>query len=387
VVCTFSDISERTFIENELKCARSVAEAASAAKSRFLAAASHDLRQPLSALSLFVGVLRSKTAPELQRLVGNIEDCVDSLSELLTDLLDISKLEAGAVVCRPSNFAVVEFFAELELVFLGSAHGKNLDLRIRRPNFVACADLQLLHRIVGNFLANAICYTSKGGALIACRRYGGKQWIEVWDTGIGIPDDKLDVIFEEFSQLGDGARTHGSGLGLAIASRMARAMGLQIRLNSRVGRGSMFAIELPQGYRTPTVAAHGQTTTAGKNYRIALLDDNSRVLLALATMLEGAGHHVVGATTLDELLGLLRSGSPDILVSDHRLSDGHTGFDAIKAARSQWGADLPAIILTGDTDPNLIRSMSSHDIPVLYKPIRADILQAAICAAIDRTPI
>jgi CheY-like chemotaxis protein len=323
----------------------------------------------------------------LQRLVGNVQDCVDSLSELLTDLLDISKLEAGAVVCRPSNFAIDEFFAELELVFLGSAHGKNLDLRIHRSSFVACTDPQLLRRIVGNFLANAIRYTTKGGALMACRRHGNKQWIEVWDTGLGIPADKLDLIFEEFSQLGDGARTHGSGLGLAIANRMARAMGLQIRLRSRVGRGSVFAIELPQGYLTPTVAVHGEATTAGKKFRIALLDDNPRVLLALSTWLEGAGHRVVAAATLVELLDLLRTGRPDILISDHRLPDGHTGFDAIEAARSLWGGDLPALILTGDTAPGLIRSMSSPGIPVLYKPIRTDVLQAAICAAIDRRPI
>jgi PAS domain S-box-containing protein len=386
VVCTFHDIKVRKLIESELKSANLAAQAASVAKSRFLAAASHDLRQPLAALSLFVSVLRNKSAPELQILVGNIQDCVDSLSELLTDLLDISKLEAGAVISRPANFAVFEFFAALELVFLGGANSKNLQFRIRRPNFVACTDQQLLRRIVGNFLANAIRYTSTGGLLMACRQRAGKQWIEVWDTGIGIPADKLDVIFEEFSQLGDAARTQGSGLGLAIASRMARLMGLQIRLRSRVGRGSVFAIELPPGFLAPSAAVYGQTSTAVRKFRIALLDDNARVLRALTMMLEGAGHHVVAAATLDELLERLRTGRPDILVSDYRLSDGQTGFEAIEAARSLLGADLPALIVTGDTDPSLIRSISSQGITVLCKPIRTDILQAAICAEIDRRP-
>jgi PAS domain S-box-containing protein len=384
VVCTFHDIKVRKLIEGELKSASLAAEAANVAKSRFLAAASHDLRQPLAALSLFVSVLRNKSAPELQRLVGNIQDCVDSLSELLTDLLDISKLDAGAVISRPANFAVLEFFAALELIFQGSANSKKLQFRIRRPDFVACTDQRLLRRIVGNFLANAIRYTSTGGLLMACRRHAGKQWIEVWDTGMGIPADKMDIIFEEFSQLGEGARTQGSGLGLAIASRMARLMGLQIRLWSRVGRGSMFAIELPPGYLAPSAVGHGQISTADRKFRIALLDDNPRVLQALMMMLEGGGHSVVAATSLGELLERLRTGRPDILVSDYRLSDGQTGLDAIEAARSLLGADLPAIIVTADADPSLISSVSSQGIPVLCKPIRTDILQAAICAAIDR---
>lgn len=384
VVCTFNDISARKLIEAELKRASLAAAAANAAKSRFLAAASHDLRQPLSALSLFVSVLRNKATPDLQGLVGNFQDCVDSLNELLTDLLDISKLEAGAVVWRSANFSMDEFFVALKSVFLVKAKRKHLQLRMRRSDFVAYTDRTLLRRIVGNFVDNAIRYTSKGGVLIACRRHAGKQWIEIWDTGMGIPQEKLGVIFEEFSQLGDGARTHGSGLGLAIARQTARLLGLQIRVQSRLGRGSMFAIELPQGNVQNAQEPLALAVSIAKKFRIAVLDDNERVVQALKMMLEGVGHSVVAVTTFGDLMAKISTTRPDILVCDYRLTDGHTGFDVIAAARSLLGADFPAIIFTGDTDPMLIQSMTTRGIPVLYKPIRTDALQEAICAAIER---
>ena len=383
VVCTFHDISERKRIETELKYASLAAEAANAAKSRFLAAASHDLRQPLSALSLYVSVMRNRAKPELQGLVGNFEDCVENLNELLTDLLDISKLEAGAIDCRPTNLSVSEFFAALYSVFLGNAQGAHLQIRIRRTNFVAFTDATLLRRIVGNFVENAIRYTSKGGVLLTCRRRGGKQWIEVWDTGIGIPEDKLADIFEEFSQLGDGARTRGSGLGLAISRQMAKLLGLQIKVRSRLGRGSMFAIELPRGQLRTASKPLVLVTPINKKYKVAVLDDNRQLLQAFKMLLEGAGHSVVDATSLSELLVHLGNDRPDILVSDYRLTDGQTGFDAVAEVRSLWGADFPAIIITGDTNPRLIQSMAIQGIPVLYKPVRADALQAAIGAAIE----
>jgi CheY-like chemotaxis protein len=383
VVCTLTDISARKLIEAELKRASLAADTANAAKSRFLAAASHDLRQPLSALSLFVSVLRNKAGPDLQGLVGNFQDCVDSLDELLTDLLDISKLEAGAVFWRSANFSVDEFFLALQSVSLVRIQKKHLRMRTRHSDFVAYTDRTLLRRIVGNFVDNAIRYTNQGGVLIACRPHAGKQWIEVWDTGIGIPQDKLTVIFEEFSQLGDGARTQGSGLGLAIARQTANLLGLQIRVRSRLGRGSMFAIELPQGKLENLAPAPLEAASITKKFKIAVLDDNDRVGQAVKMMLEGVGHIVVAATKLSELLVKISTSRPDILVCDYRLTDGHTGFDAIAAVRSLLGPDFPAIIFTGDTDPTLIKSMSRQGVPVLYKPIRADALQAAICAAIE----
>jgi PAS domain S-box-containing protein len=384
VICTFIDIGPRKLAEAKLKEARMVAESANLAKSRFLAAASHDLRQPLAALSLFVGLLKNRTAPSDLGLVTNIQDCVDSLSELLTDLLDISKLDAGVVAVRLTDFSLDDFFNTLESVHAIDAQHKGLALRLRRCGRVARTDHQLLTRIVGNFVTNAIRYTVKGGVLIACRKHADKLWIEVWDTGMGIPKDKVEVVFEEFSQLGDGARTQGSGLGLAIASKMARLMGLQIRLHSRPGRGSMFAIELPQGKLTPSDPPVLRNPTTQRRLHIGLIDDNVRVLQALTLVLESAGHSVVAASNLHRLLGQLGHDAPDILVSDYRLPDGQTGFDAIEAARARYGATLPAIIITGDTDPALIRSMSSQGLGVLYKPLQADALLAAIDSALER---
>ena len=387
VVCTFNDISARKHIEAELKQASLAADAANSAKSRFLAAASHDLRQPLSALSLYVGVMRNKATPELQELVGNFQDCVGNMSELLTDLLDISKLEAGAIDCRPTVFSVSEFFAALRSVVSGNTQGAHLRIRIRPSNYVAFTDVTLLRRIVGNFVDNAIRFTNKGGILLACRRHAGKQWIEVWDTGIGIPEDKIVTIFEDFSQLGDGARTRGSGLGLAISRQMAALLGLQIRVRSRPGRGSVFAVELPQGHLQTAARPPALVNPTNRKLRVAILDDNRYVLQALKMMLEAAGHSVVDATSLSELLAHLPLSRPDILVTDYRLNGGHTGFDAIAEARSLWGTNFPAIIITGDTNPSLIQSMATQAVPVLYKPVCTDTLQRAISAAIEKNSL
>ncbi|HEX6734439.1 MAG TPA: PAS domain S-box protein, partial [Azonexus sp.] len=193
------DITERKRVEAALLEAKGDAERANRAKSRFLAAASHDLRQPLSALSLYISVLQQKVAPDSRELVTNIQNCLDSLSELLAKLLDVSKLDAGVVMPKRVDFAVDDLLATLISVHAAEAGLKGLRLRWRNSGAVAYTDQVLLRRIVGNFLANAIRYTERGGVLIGCRRHAGRNWIEVWDTGIGIPADKTEVIFEEFS--------------------------------------------------------------------------------------------------------------------------------------------------------------------------------------------
>ncbi|MFZ4623948.1 MAG: PAS domain-containing hybrid sensor histidine kinase/response regulator [Rhodoferax sp.] len=384
LIGTHSDITEGKLHEAQIKAARLSAEAANRAKSRFLAAASHDLRQPLSALALFVGVLKARTAPQAAELVANIEQCVDSLSELLTDLLDVSRLDAGAITPRLGDFDLKDFLAALDSVHAGEARNKGLQWRVRGAGLVVHTDQQLLKRIVGNLVSNAIRYTNQGGVLMTCRRRAGKYWLEVWDTGIGIPEDKKELIFEEFRQLGDGARNQGSGLGLAIASKMANLLGLQIRVCSRLGRGSMFAIELPAGRPERLGGASLPAAPAGRILRIGLIEDNPLVLQALTVMLESIGHTVVAALSGHELLQRLGQHRPDLLVSDYRLADRQTGFDVIEATRAVFGADLPAILITGDTDPALIRSMECHAIAVHYKPMTAAAFQAAIASATER---
>lgn len=367
----------------ELIAARKQAEVANNAKSRFLAATSHDLRQPLSALSLYVGVLKKNINQENDKLVGHIQDCVDSLSGLLTDLLDISKLDAQVITPEPSDFSIDELFSTLISVHAAEAELKGLRVRVRYSGCYARTDRGLMQRIAGNLLANAIQHTQKGGLLLTCRRHAGKNWIEVWDSGIGISEDKFDIIFEEFRQLGDDARTRGSGLGLSIVAKTAKLLGLEIRLHSRLGRGSMFAIELPPGR---TVASSGLPSSEPevRAVRIALVDDNVAVLQALALTLKSVGHEVVAAPTGKLLLEKLNNQAPDLVISDYRLATGETGFDVIASVRDAFGSGLPAFIITGDTDPALVRSMASHDIAVQYKPLQLGLLQTFIRKATER---
>ena len=233
----------------------------------------------------------------------------------------------------------------------------------------------LLGRIVGNLVSNAIRYTEHGGVLLACRCRAGRWWVEVRDTGIGIPEDQTGHIFEEFRQLGNHARNRGSGLGLAIVAKTAALLGLQVRVRSRLGRGSLFAVELPAGRmieRSPELAA---PEPPAYPVRVALVDDNAQILRALGLLLQGAGHQVVPAATLQALLAGLGDQAPDLVISDYRLGAGQTGFDVIDRVRQEFGQHVPALIITGDTDPEMIRSMVEQGIDIEYKPLNpADLL-------------
>jgi len=371
------DITERHATEDALRASKAEAERANNGKSRFLAAASHDLRQPLSALGIYTSVLKSHVTPAGQPLLANLKDCIGSLSELLADLLDLSKLEAGVVTPNLSAFPIADALASLVSVHTPEARLKGLRLRHVPSNLTAYCDPVLLGRIVGNLIDNAIRYTERGGVLVGCRRRLGKTWVEVWDTGIGIPKDKTAEVFEEFKQLGDDSRSRGSGLGLAIVAKTAVLMGLEINVRSRPGRGSVFAVELPLGQETAIPALECRKV-AYRSRRIALVEDNARVRQALVHALQYAGHQVVAAVSGVELQAELGSLAPDIVISDYRLTQGETGFDVISALRADMGADLPAILITGDTDPTLIRSMADRGIIVLHKPLDLETLQATL---------
>lgn len=378
------DITERKRNAEALLAAKGEAENANRAKSRFLAAASHDLRQPLSALSLYLGVLQGRIGPEYNDLMARIQACCDSLAQLLSDLLDVSKLDAGVIAPKLSDFAVSDFLSGLVAVHSAEAGLKGLRLRWHPcGSVVARTDRNLLARIVNNLIANAIRYTSKGGVLIACRRREGKQWIEVWDTGMGIPEDKSEAIFEEFTQLGDDARNRGSGLGLAIVSKMATVLRLKIRMRSQLGRGSVFAVELPLGRSLLSTEPQAQQPQT-RQLRIGVVEDHPDVRQSLVLALENMGHEVVAAANGHALLKHLGKHAPDIVISDYRLGAGETGFQAIEAARSAFGAQLPAIIITGDTDPTLIRSMTNRGIVLHFKPLHLDTLRAFVTQATER---
>jgi CheY-like chemotaxis protein/anti-sigma regulatory factor (Ser/Thr protein kinase) len=287
------------------------------------------------------------------------------------------------VTPRLSDFSVDELLSTLVSVHSAEAGLKGLRLRSRSTGAVARTDQTVLRRILGNLVDNAIRYTDKGGILLAFRRHQGKQWVEVWDTGIGIAEDKTELIFEEFRQLGDNSRNRGSGLGLAIVAKTASLLGLQVRLRSRPGHGSRFAVELPPG-RALVPPGAAPARLAARSLRIGLVEDNADVVRALILALEDAGHEVLAATTGRELLEHLGDRGPDIVISDYRLAATETGFDVIETARKVFGDELPALLVTGDTDRALIRSMADRGIAVHYKPMQIQALLAFIREATER---
>ena len=371
------DITERKNTEAALIAAMDEAERANNAKSRFLAAASHDLRQPLTALRLFADILRSKVGAPEQALFASMDDCIVNLSGLLGDLLDLSKLEAGVVKPNIADFSVFELLASLESIYMLKAQAKDLHLRFAPTRLTGRSDPILFKRLLGNFIDNAIRYTAHGGVVVGCRRRQGKTWIEVRDSGIGIAADQTKEIFEEFKQLGDQARNKGSGLGLAIVQKTAALLGLEVSVRSWPGRGSVFAIELPLG-QPEALALPASPVAKGQSLRIALVEDNPLVLQAMVYALQEYGHQVVAAASKAALLAELGALPPNVVVSDYRLAEGETGFDVITAVQARFGSALPALLITGDTAPELLRCMTERGILVLHKPVTLDDLQACL---------
>lgn len=368
VLGLFQDVTERKETAEALSRAKEAAEIANTAKSRFLAAVSHDLRQPLSALSLYVTTLERKLPSEYGPLKSSIRNCMGHLNEMLSNLLDLSRLEAGVIKPNVQNFDLDDMLHSVVSSFRPQAHERMLELRLGKSIKTGRTDPTLLQRIVSNLVANAVRYTPAGGVLIGTRRLGGKMWIEVWDTGIGILPEQKREIFEEFRQLGNHERNpeKGTGLGLAIVARTAKLLGLEHRMSSRPGKGSMFAIEVPLG-DAPISRKQGQPIR--RSLRIALIEDNKHVSAAVTYALTEAGHTVIAGASRRTLLSLLDGPLPDLLISDYRLSEGENGLDVVRALRREWGGNLPALIITGDTAPDVIRRFANNDIAILHKPL------------------
>ena len=375
-----SDITERKQAEAKLLVSKTQAELSNNAKSRFLAAVSHDLRQPLAALTLYVDLLdaHANTHADFSQLIPRIKNCADNLGLLLGNLLDLSKLQAGAMVPTRTSVPVQGMLDALQSVHAAQAAQKGLQLRVRPCALTIRTDHTLMLRLLGNLVANAVQHTSRGGVLIAFRRHAQSQWFTVYDTGIGIAGDKIESIFDEFSQLN---RDSGSGLGLYIVAKTAELLGLQVRVRSVVGRGSMFAVELPilDPNADLIVSTRQSSTVPGDaRLRVALVDDNTEVLQAQTLALEKMGHEVVCATTGMDLLARLDGHAPDLIVTDYHLADGETGADVIEDARAIFGEDLPAVIITADTNKHELSRSVLDGIMVLYKPVQMDALRAAI---------
>ncbi len=372
----------------DLATKKDMAERANQAKSRFLAAASHDLRQPLHALSLFVAALKTRSRePETQALVDSIESSTAAMELLFNALLDISRLDADAIEAHPEHFALQPLLDVLGKQFSALAGEKHLRLRIRPCNAVIHSDPLLIERVLANLIANAVRYTDDGGVLVGCRRRGRMLRISVIDSGRGIPPEQQESVFQEFVQLNNPARdrSKGLGLGLAIVSRLARLLGHRIDLASRPGHGSSFSIDVPLGdparvrARAPA-NLDGVTDAIPPDTLVLLVDDETAILHGMAELFDNWNVGLVTARNVDEAeqwLGSLEC-APDVIVSDYRLSGDRDGIGVIARLREKFGHDIPAILITGDTAPESLQRIAQAGLPVLHKPLRPAKLRALL---------
>jgi two-component system, sensor histidine kinase len=371
------DITARRWAEEGLRAAKAEAERANLAKSKFLAAASHDLRQPLQSLILFTAALDSQVqSPRGRQALAHLERGLDTLKALLDSLLDISKLDAGMVTPDITDFPINSIFDEIADSYAPIAAGQGLDWRVEPCTNSVHSDQTLLGRLLRNLVENALRYTQQGYIRITCHQVEDRVRIEVKDTGIGIPPDHLDQIFEEFHQVGNLARdrAQGLGLGLAIVRRIADLLGHRIAVHSRPGEGSTFSIELPLGTEEPARLRAPETACPGQDGRgrlAVVVDDDALVLESLQAILTEWGYEVVTATDTDQAVTRIRERSrpPDIVIADYRLHGGRTGTEAILAIRALFDQPIPGVILTGETDLQFLRTAGGHDLGIAHKPV------------------
>ena len=375
-------------LNDQLQQAKSQADQANLSKTRFIAAASHDLLQPLNAARLFVSALADLEQPAGNiELVENIDVALASVEDLLSALLDISKLDAGAVTPEVTDFPLRGILAPLATEYAAVAAERGIDLKVVGTGAVVRSDMRLLRRIVQNFLSNALRYVQGGRVVVGCRRTGDGIRIEVWDNGPGIPRDKIAEIFQEFRRLDTPVtkgRDRGMGLGLAIVDRVARMLDHPVTVRSEPGRGSVFAVTVPRGterraVRPASVAARPMTNRlAGTS--VLVLDNEPAVVAGMEALLRGWACDVVSATNGDEALALL-SGMPqppDLLIADYHLDDGALGVNEVARLRAACGRILPAVIVTANRTPELADEAKAAGCLVLNKPVKPAQLRAVM---------
>jgi signal transduction histidine kinase/CheY-like chemotaxis protein len=404
IVVQFAARVSRTFLDSvnvrlqnselmaELRQQKEAAEEANVAKSRFLAVASHDLRQPLHALGLFVQALQeSSIAAHERHLVGNIRRSVDAMEDLFDALLDISRLDAGIVRPRFETFGLATLFERLNFEFGPVAKQKGLSLSVMKTAVYSCSDPSLVERIVRNLIANAIRYTDRGGLLVGCRRQEGGLRIEVWDTGRGIPTDKHREIFREFAQLDatDSDPHKGLGLGLAIVERLAKLLDHDIRLRSIPGKGSVFSVAIPRGREEDVIANIAVEHTTAFDLTgvlILVIDSEPAVRQAMEALVGKWNGEIITAASgaqMKDKLPLVRR-VPSLIISDYRprapatLGAGPT-LAAIDMLRGEFNTEIPAVLLTGDTGiERSARDQEVAGLPVLHKPLNPARLRTLI---------
>jgi len=358
--------------------ARNDAEIANRSKTQFFAAAGHDLRQPLHAMGLFAAALTEKVRdPEVLHVVNSINASVDALEGLFNELLDISKIDSGVLKANPTHFELGAMLDRLRMDFEPEAFERGLRLRILPTTVYLFSDPVLVERILRNLVSNAIRYTKAGGVLVGTRRRGKEVSLEVWDTGIGIPPEQQDRVFEEFYQLANPERNSrkGLGLGLSIVKRLVNLLGAQIDLRSVPGRGSVFKVRLPLGVRPavdPARKKKAATAPGDLSGRvIVVVEDEAAVLEGMRVLLEGWGAEVVAGASIRETMAEVEplGRAPDLIVADYGLRDGNVGTQAIAALRERFKSQIPAIIVSGSTTPAHVDEAKAMDAHLLLKPV------------------
>ncbi|MEP7062297.1 MAG: ATP-binding protein [Betaproteobacteria bacterium] len=380
--------------------ARTAAEAANRAKSQLLAAASHDLRQPLHALALFLAALAARTSgTELALLVANVERSAASLDAQFDQLLDLSRLEANAFTPERTRVALAPLFARLRDEFAPQAGARHLDMRFANTTLTVESDPALLARILRNLIGNALRYTQSGGVIVGARRRGDSVGIDVFDTGPGISAQDRERIFDEFFQIATLADApqggRGTGLGLAIVKRFATLLGHEVSVTSRIGHGARFRVVCRgAGRRTPaqvriagSVRAPPAATLAGA--LVAVIDDDESAIEGMRALFGAWGARVAGGThaaAVLEALGALES-YPDLIIADLRLGNGADGVSAIAQLRSELGAPIPALIVSGDVGAGATRDARAAGLPLLQKPVDATALRVAATAFVTQAAV
>ncbi len=368
---------ENLSLIEQLKEQKEDAERANKAKSKFLAAASHDLRQPLYALGLFTSVLDETIKyPKVKRVVEQINSSVTGLTNLFDKLLDISQLDAGVVSVKKQNFALSDIFNKLSKEFSREAQEKNIELIWPIEYPAVHSEPDLLERIIRNYLSNAIKYTQKGRVEVVCEAQNGQVFIQVSDTGIGMTEESLEQIYEEFYQVSNPERDRqkGLGLGLSIVKRTADLLEHEISVSSLISKGSMFSIAVRQvesvykaNVEVTDLSEHIQPT----NKLVLIIDDEESIREGLTRILELWEYQVIAAVDVDDAIAQLKAQAqkPNVIISDYRLKENKTGVDAITTLHEQYGAEIPALLITGDMMQDRLIDMKKSNVQVLFKPV------------------
>lgn len=380
------EIKEREQIQSDLNIAKQEAERANHSKDKYLASASHDLLQPMNAARLLVTSLNERlSGSENQDLANRIHQALLSAEELLQDLLDIAKLDSKSVTPDRSNFCVESLFNTLEMEFQPLAQEQGLQFKVVTSRQSINSDSLLLIRILRNFISNSVTYSLTGKILLGCRRRGENLELQVWDTGIGIPDTRIGEIFKEFHQLKQQPvpRTTGVGLGLAIVDRIGRMLKHPIQVRSIIGKGSCFSVTVPLAKDQSVISLHTKLIVRAchkfDRSRVLIVENDFNIIAGMEHLLSDWGCITTHATNTSQALKILATNPcPDIILADYHLDEEETGIDVINAIHLYSERDIPAILITADQSDNVQKQCRDKAIPKLKKPIQPNKLRALL---------